>query len=133
MDVILRQAVENLGKPGDVVKVSNGYARNYLLPRGIAFEATGGNLKRIAQEKTRLEAMPAFQVENRVQGIKPGASVIATVTDPQGDQHPALIVQRFGSGRVGALTIGDRKRSKLLGATLPIGAVLRLSSNWRNW
>ena len=56
MDVILRQAVENLGKPGDVVKVSNGYARNYLLPRGIAFEATGGNLKRIAQEKTRLEA-----------------------------------------------------------------------------
>ena len=56
MDVILRQAVENLGKPGDVVKVSNGYASNYLIPRGIAFVATGGNLKRIAQEKTRLEA-----------------------------------------------------------------------------
>lgn len=56
MEVILRQAVENLGKPGDVVKVSNGYARNHLLPRGIAFEATPGNLKRIAQEKERLEA-----------------------------------------------------------------------------
>lgn len=56
MEVILRQAVENLGKPGDVVKVSNGYARNFLLPRGIAFEATPGNLKRIAQEKDRLEA-----------------------------------------------------------------------------
>src|SRR2546421_12531676 len=56
MEVILRQAVETLGKPGDVVKVSNGYARNFLLPRGIAFEATPGNLKRIAQEKTRLEA-----------------------------------------------------------------------------
>ena len=56
MEVILRQAVENLGKPGDVVKVSNGYARNFLLPRGIAFEATPGNLKRIAQEKERLEA-----------------------------------------------------------------------------
>jgi len=39
MEVILRQAVENLGKPGDVVKVSNGYARNFLLPRGVAFEA----------------------------------------------------------------------------------------------
>jgi large subunit ribosomal protein L9 len=56
MEVILRQAVENLGKPGDVVKVSNGYARNFLLPRGIAFEATPGNLRRIEQEKDRLEA-----------------------------------------------------------------------------
>jgi large subunit ribosomal protein L9 len=56
MEVILRQAVENLGKPGDVVKVSNGYGRNHLLPRGIAFEATPGNLRRIAQEKSRLEA-----------------------------------------------------------------------------
>jgi len=56
MEVILRQAVENMGKPGDVVKVSNGYARNFLLSRGVAFEATPGNLKRIAQEKERLEA-----------------------------------------------------------------------------
>ena len=50
MEIILRQAVENLGKPGDVVTVKNGYARNFLLPRGFAYEATPGNLKRIAQE-----------------------------------------------------------------------------------
>jgi large subunit ribosomal protein L9 len=56
MEIILRQAVENLGKPGDVVTVKNGYARNYLLPRGFAYEATPGNLKRIAQERDRLEA-----------------------------------------------------------------------------
>lgn len=56
MEVILRQAVESLGKPGDVVKVSNGYARNYLLPHGVAFEATPGNLKRIQQERDRLDA-----------------------------------------------------------------------------
>jgi large subunit ribosomal protein L9 len=56
MEVILRQAVEKLGHPGDIVKVSPGFARNYLLPRGIAYEATPGNRKRIAQEKTRLEA-----------------------------------------------------------------------------
>ena len=56
MEVILRQAVEKLGQPGDVVKVSAGFARNYLLPRGIAYAATAGNLKRIAQEKARLEA-----------------------------------------------------------------------------
>lgn len=56
MDVILRQAVDNLGHPGDMVKVSPGFARNYLLPRGIAVEATEGNKRRIAQEKARLEA-----------------------------------------------------------------------------
>ena len=56
MEVILRQAIENLGKPGDVVKVKPGYARNFLLPRGLAYEATPGNLKRIQQERDRLEA-----------------------------------------------------------------------------
>jgi large subunit ribosomal protein L9 len=56
MEVILRQSVENLGAPGDVVTVSNGYARNFLLPRGVAYQATEGNKKRIAQEKARLEA-----------------------------------------------------------------------------
>lgn len=56
MEVILRQAIENVGNPGDIVKVSNGYARNYLLPRGLAYEATAANRKRIAQEKARLES-----------------------------------------------------------------------------
>lgn len=56
MEVILRQAVDNLGHPGDVVTVSPGFARNYLLPRGIAFQATEGNKKRISIEKARLEA-----------------------------------------------------------------------------
>jgi len=56
MEVILRQAVENLGKPGDVVKVKNGYARNYLLPHNLAYEATPGNLRRIQQERDRLDA-----------------------------------------------------------------------------
>lgn len=56
MEVILRNAIDKLGHPGDVVTVSPGFARNYLLPRGFAYQATPGNLKRIAQERTRLEA-----------------------------------------------------------------------------
>ena len=59
MEVILRQAVDNLGHPGDIVTVSPGFARNYLLPRGIAFAATEGNKKRISLEKARLEAAEA--------------------------------------------------------------------------
>ena len=64
MEVILRQSVENLGAPGDVVTVSNGYARNYLLPRGVAYQATDGNKKRIAQEKARLETAEAGRRES---------------------------------------------------------------------
>jgi large subunit ribosomal protein L9 len=56
MEVILRQAVENLGKPGDLVAVKAGYARNYLIPRGFALAANEGNKKRIEQQKARLEA-----------------------------------------------------------------------------
>ncbi len=67
MEIILRQAVENLGKPGDVVKVKSGYARNYLLPHGLAYEATPGNLKRIQQERERLEA-----AENERRGTAQG-------------------------------------------------------------
>jgi large subunit ribosomal protein L9 len=68
MEVILRHAVENLGKPGDVVKVKNGYARNYLLPHNLAYEATPGNLKRIQQERSRLEAAEN-QRRDAAQGI----------------------------------------------------------------
>lgn len=67
MEIILRQAVENLGKTGDVVKVKSGYARNYLLPHGLAYEATPGNLKRIQQERDRLEA-----AENERRGAAQG-------------------------------------------------------------
>jgi large subunit ribosomal protein L9 len=67
MEIILRQAVENLGSPGDVVKVKSGYARNYLLPHGLAYEATPGNLKRIQQERDRLDA-----AENERRGVAQG-------------------------------------------------------------
>ncbi len=62
MEVILRQAVDKLGHPGDIVRVSAGYARNFLLPRGVAYEATPGNKKRIAQEKDRLQAAENLRV-----------------------------------------------------------------------
>jgi large subunit ribosomal protein L9 len=64
MEIILRQSIENLGHPGDVVTVKNGYARNFLLPRGFAYEATPGNLKRIAAERGRLEAAESERRES---------------------------------------------------------------------
>ena len=51
MEVILREEIEKLGIPGEVVKVAPGYARNYLIPRNLAVLATASNKKIIAQEK----------------------------------------------------------------------------------
>jgi len=55
MKVILKQDVDSIGTVGDIVTVKDGYARNYLIPKGMALEATAGNLKRIEQEKKNLE------------------------------------------------------------------------------
>jgi large subunit ribosomal protein L9 len=51
VQVVLRQDVDNLGTTGQVVRVKPGYARNYLLPRGLAVMATRGNVKQIEHEK----------------------------------------------------------------------------------
>ena len=50
IEVILREDVKSLGRAGDLVRVKPGYARNFLLPEGLAYEATEGNKKRIAAE-----------------------------------------------------------------------------------
>lgn len=51
MKVILKQTVENLGESGQVVNVKPGFARNYLLPQGLAYEASEANLARIEEEQ----------------------------------------------------------------------------------
>jgi large subunit ribosomal protein L9 len=55
MEVILREHVDNLGSRGEVVKVANGYARNYLLPRKLALLATEGNKKQVERERAKFE------------------------------------------------------------------------------
>jgi len=57
MEVILYQDVPSLGKVGDVVKVKDGYARNFLLPRQVAEVATKANLKKIEAHKAKIAAV----------------------------------------------------------------------------
>ena len=52
--VLLREDVDDLGARGEIVRVRAGYARNYLLPRNLAVEATTGNVKGIEQERAAL-------------------------------------------------------------------------------
>ena len=53
-NILLRQDIENLGGRGEIVKVKAGYARNYLLPRGLALLATKGNVKQVEGERAGL-------------------------------------------------------------------------------
>jgi large subunit ribosomal protein L9 len=59
MEVILREHIDNLGRRGDLVKVADGYARNYLLPRKMALLATEGNKRVIEREKVKFDAQEA--------------------------------------------------------------------------
>jgi len=56
MEVILREHVDHLGNRGEIVKVADGYARNYLLPRKLALLVTAGNKKQVERERTKFEA-----------------------------------------------------------------------------
>ncbi len=56
MEVILKEHVEHLGRRGEVVKVADGYARNYLLPRKLALAVTDNNKRQIERERARAEA-----------------------------------------------------------------------------
>ena len=55
MKLILKKTVENLGEAGDVVTVKAGYGRNYLLPQGLAYEASEANMRRLEEEQKRAE------------------------------------------------------------------------------
>lgn len=82
-EIILQEDVENLGSAGDVVDVKPGYARNFLIPRGLARRATAGNLKRIQEERRRREKAAtrerqvAEDLSERLEGLSLSFSVRA--------------------------------------------------------
>ena len=72
MDIILREKIEKLGTKGDIVHVSDGYARNFLLPKKLAMVATPANIRQIEQEKAaavRREAVEKQEAEALAQQL----------------------------------------------------------------
>ena len=88
MDVILRQAVDNLGEAGEVVSVKDGYARNFLLPRGLAYPASDANRRRLEAEhgqkakRHAAEVGTAQQVAARLEAV----SLTFTMKAGEGDK-----------------------------------------------
>lgn len=102
MQVILREQLDHLGDAGEVVQVKPGYARNYLIPQGLAYEATEGNLHRLERERAQAEkrAARAFsQARERASGLE-GQSITFSVRAGQegrlfGSITPADIAERL--------------------------------------
>lgn len=75
MQIILREDIDKLGRRGETIKVADGYARNYLLPKGMALKASEGNQKVIEREKRRYlvtvakEKSGADALASRIAGI----------------------------------------------------------------
>jgi large subunit ribosomal protein L9 len=67
MELLLKEDVENLGARGDIVKVKPGYGRNYLLPRGLAIQATPGNKKQIELQRKNLLKKEAVERDTATQ------------------------------------------------------------------
>lgn len=86
MEVILRENIEKLGNRGDLVKVANGYARNFLLPRRLAVTATEANKKIVEQERQaglRREAKEKSAAEELAALI---ANVVLTTAQKSGEE-----------------------------------------------
>jgi large subunit ribosomal protein L9 len=87
MEIILRETVDNLGRAGEVVKVANGYARNYLLPKKLAYLATPGNLKVIESERNSLLKKEAKQKDDadKLRGLLDAVEI--TIRRKVGEQN----------------------------------------------
>jgi len=69
MEVILSQNIDKVGESGQAVKVKDGFARNFLIPNGLAVPLTAGNLKKLEQEKQR-KILQSDKVRKEAEGLK---------------------------------------------------------------
>ncbi|HOX19648.1 MAG TPA: 50S ribosomal protein L9 [Gemmatimonadales bacterium] len=86
MEVILRDDIKSLGKAGDLVRVKPGYARNFLLPQGLAYEATEGNKKRIVAETKARNVRLAAEKDAALATAEGLAAVALTFTRKAGEE-----------------------------------------------
>jgi len=87
MQVILRDDMDNLGKSGEVVNVKPGYARNYLLPRGLAIKATAGDIKRVEHEKRVIAARTAKMAKEAQAEADKLSSVSVSIARAVGEEE----------------------------------------------
>jgi large subunit ribosomal protein L9 len=86
IEVILREDIKTLGRAGEMVRVKPGYARNYLLPQGLAYEATEGNKKRVAAEGRARTARNQAEKTDAERSAAALSEVTLTLTGKAGEE-----------------------------------------------
>lgn len=116
MKVVLRQNFDTLGEAGKTVNVKDGYARNFLLPRGIAFEATERNLKIFEQEKRRLAGLKEKE-KKAAEALKAkldGVSITATLPVGEDDRVFGSVTNQDIADLLAAKSFSIDKRKIIL-------------------
>ena len=117
MIVILLKDVKGVGKSGDVVKVSDGYARNMLIPKGVATEATEGNVRNLEKQKAiqaetkQKELTEAKALAEKIGGLK---VVIATKSGEGGRLFGSITSKDIADALAGQHKINIDKRKFIL-------------------
>lgn len=114
--VILTDEVRGLGNRGEVVSVAAGYARNFLLPKELAYLATPGNVKRLEQEKKRYDVSQAKEIDQAATIAKAFEGLTVTIRKKAGE-HDSIYGSVTASELAEALTgkgiTVDRRRIDL--------------------
>lgn len=93
VELILRKDVPKLGRLGDVVKVAPGYARNYLLPRGLAMRVSADNVQRLAKEKEKadkLREIEKAEARGLAEKISSASATVAVKANEEGHLYGSV-------------------------------------------
>ena len=124
MQVILLKDVRHQGERGDVIDVKPGYARNYLLPQGIALEATPGNLQYFQQLKKKIDAKHLKEreaAEKVAEGINGLVLTVKKRVDELGHLYGSVTATEVAEGLEAKGIEIDRRRIDLEGGIKTLG------------
>ncbi len=116
MDIILTENIDKLGKMGDQVKVKTGYARNFLVPRGLAVEASTRNMRELEHQKRQMERKlqrvteESQVLKKRIEGISCAFSLRAS---EEGKLFGSVTAQDIAEKLAAAGIEIDRKKLQL--------------------
>lgn len=125
MDIILLSDQRHLGKRGQVVHVKPGFARNFLLPQGLALEATPGNLKYFDQQRTKIEAQHVRErdaaAEIAAQLLAAGKAVIAKKAGESATLYGSVTASDIADALEAKGFVVDRRKIDLEGGIKTLG------------
>lgn len=124
IDILLAESVENLGDQGEIVRVRKGYARNYLLPQGLATVATEANKRMVERHKQRLAEMQAERLKglrDRANAISKYSVTIEANANPEGHLYGSILAQDVSKSLKSAGYEVDADHIKLEGPLKELG------------